>query len=391
MGWIEESRRAGKGTPLAGFEVLRGTWPPVLDGDGVRGIFVPSLGVVAGLGAYFRMLLGHDGFDPIALILLVLSVGLLARGSILFVQLAKRLRIAFRARKSALVLSKEGLFFTDGQHEQTIERTSIVSVLESGMWQSRRGTARWSPIYIVGSTADALLLTLPPIFEEGSGVVVERLMRWQGVRYLPEEVTHEAPAALASQVYDDASRGIVSEGTLVVRHGNGWLTRGPYAALVLAVAIGLALFALPPASQQAVWPITLAAIALAILVPLGWIWLKRREIAVRRGIAMVLTPAEVLMRTRAGVHRAAWPKLQRTSIDQKRAFSLLGGMHMAKILVLKRKDDTPIRYEEAYLGMPVEVAQVLIDAYRRGELPMRSEIAEAAEETSDTHPEGSEA
>jgi len=42
---------------------------------------------------------------------------------------------------------------------------------------------------------------------------------------------------------------------------------------------------------------------------------------------------------------------------------------MAKTLVLKRKDDTPIRYDEAYLGVPVEVAQVLIDAYRRGELP----------------------
>lgn len=379
MGWIEESRSAAQGAPRSGFEVLRGSWPPVLDGDGVRGVFVPLLGVVAGLGAYFRMLLGHDGFDPIALILLVLSVGLLARGSILFVQLAERLRIAIRARKSALVLSKEGLFFTDGQHEQTIERTSIVSILESGMWQSRRGGNRWSPIYIVGSTADALLLTLPPIFEEGSGVVAEKLMRWQGVRYLPEEVTHEAPAALASQVYDDASRGIVSEGTLVIRHGNGWLTRGPYASLVLAVAIGLAMAALPNEARAAVWPLTLGAIAIAVIAPFLWIAMKRREISVRRGIAMVLTPAEVLMRTRAGVHRAAWPKLQRTSIDQKRAFSLLGGMHMAKILVLKRKDDTPIRYEEAYLGMPVEVAQVLIDAYRRGELPMRSAEAPTVE------------
>lgn len=381
MGWIEESRRAAQGAPRNGFEVLRGSWPPVLDGDGVRGVFVPLLGVVAGLGAYFRMLLGHDGFDPIALILLVLSVGLLARGSILFVQLAERLRIAFRARSSALVLSKDGLFFTDGQNEQTIERTSIVSILESGMWQSRRGGNRWSPIYIVGSTADALLLTLPPIFEEGSGVVAERLMRWQGVRYLPEEVVHEAPAALASQVYDDASRGIVSEGTLVIRHGNGWLARGPYASLVLAIAIGLAMAALPSEALAAVWPLTVAAIAIAVIAPFLWIAMKRREISVRRGLAMVLTPAEVLMRTRAGVHRAAWPKLQRTSIDQKRAFSLLGGMHMAKILVLKRKDDTPIRYEEAYLGMPVEVAQVLIDAYRRGELPMR--LAEASETAAD--------
>ena len=380
MGWIEESRRAAQGAPRNGFEVLRGSWPPVLDGDGVRGVFVPLLGVVAGLGAYFRMLLGHDGFDPIALILLVLSVGLLARG-FLFLQLAERLRIAFRARRSALVLSKEGLFFTDGQNEQTIERTSIVTVLESGMWQSGRRGNRWSPIYIVGSTADALLLTLPPIFEEGSGVVAERLMRWQGVRYLPEDVTHEAPAALASQVYDDASRGIVSEGTLVIRHGNRWLARGPYASLVLAVAIGLAMAGLPSDARAAVWPLTLAAIAIAVIAPFLWIAMKRREISVRRGLAMVLTPAEVLMRTRAGVHRAAWPKLQRTSVEQKRAFSLLSGMHMAKILVLKRKDDTPIRYEEAYLGLPVEVVQVLIEAYRRGELPMISGAQASSEET----------
>jgi hypothetical protein len=386
MSWVDESRNAAKGQKKdqSGYEVLKGVFPPVLDGDGVRGIFVPSLGIAAGLGARFRMLLGHDGFDPIALILIVLSVGLLARGSILFVQLLKRLQIALRARQSALVLSREGLFFTDGTDEQALERTHITSILEAGVWQSRRGTRRWSPIYVVGSTPDALLITLPPIFEDSSGVLVERLMRWQGVRDVPETITHPAPAALASQVYDDATRGIVSEGTLVVRHGNGWLTRGPYASLVLAGAIGVALFALPAESQQAVWPITLGAIALAILVPLGWIWTTRREISVRRGIAMVLTPAEVLMRTRAGVHRAAWPKLQRTSIDQKRAFSLLGGMHMAKTLVLKRKDDTPIRYDEAYLGVPVEVAQVLIDAYRRGELPMGAGASEMAAETSES-------
>jgi len=46
-------------------------------------------------------------------------------------------------------------------------------------------------------------------------------------------------------------------------------------------------------------------------------------------------------------------------------------VHEAKTLVLKRKDEPPIRYDEAFLGVPAEVAQALLDAYRTGALPRR--------------------
>ena len=69
------------------------------------------------------------------------------------------------------------------------------------------------------------------------------------------------------------------------------------------------------------------------------------------------------------------------SIDTRRAFSVLDGVHEAKTLVLKRKDEPPIRYDEAFLGVPAEVAQALLDAYRTGILPIRDRgMASAADE-----------
>lgn len=369
--WAHTARQVATAAvrPPTGWERLSGQRPPVLEGDGVRALLAPMLAVVSWLGAGFRELVAGTAIDPLAIFMRVLAVGLTARALLLGIELAKRLAIASRASRSALVLAPDGLYFTDGARQVVMERASIVSVLEAGHWQTRRSGRRWGEVFVVGSSAERLYLALPPIFEHSPGVLAERLMRWLGPQPYDEERVFPEPAGLASKVYDDASRGIVSEGTLVVPHGRGWMRRGPYATVLLGIVLIEGLLRLGVALPADLWPFALGATILAVLFPLGWWWTTRREIAVRKGIALVLTPAELLLRTRQGVHRARWSRLQRVSIDTRRAFSVLDGLHEAKTLVLKRKDEPPIRYDEAFLGLPAEVAQALLDAYRTGSLP----------------------
>ena len=385
--WVLHARElAGeRARPKSGWEVLRGTWPPVLDGDGVRALIAPMVATVAWLGAGFREIVAGTAIDPLALLMRLLAIGLTTRALVLGLGLVRRLIIAVRAKRSALVLSPSGIFFTDGVSEASIERDAIVAITEGGLWQTRRSGRPWADVFVVGSSRDALFLRIPPLFEHSAGVLAERLMRWLGPQPYDEARVFPEPAQLASKVYDEAAQGITAPGTLVVPHGAGWARSGPYATILLAIVMIEGLARLDVAIPTEVLPFAIGAIVVALVFPLGWWWTTRREISVRKGIALVLTPAELLLRTRAGVHRARWGKLQRVSIDTRRAFSVLDGIHEAKTLVLKRKDEPPIRYDEAFLGMPAEVAQALLDAYRTGLLPRQDRSALPAPEA--TNPE----
>ncbi len=350
--------------------MLRGTLPPVLEGDGVRGLLASIVAGVAWLGAGFREMVAGTAIDPFALLMRVLAVGLTTRALLLLFGLGKRLVIAARASRARLVLTPEGLVFFDGSRTITFERSAITSIVETGMWQTRRSSGRrWADVLVVGSSRDALFMAIPPLFEHSPGVLAEKLMRWLGPAPYEESPTFPDPAPLASKVYDEAAQGITQPGTLVIPHGSSWVRQGPYATVLLAVVMIEGLARLDVEIPTDVLPYALLAVVVALVLPLGWLWRTRREIAVRKGIALVLTPSELLLRTGTGVHRARWSKLQRVSIDTKRAFSVLDGVHESKALVLKRKDEPPIRYDEAFLGLPAEVAQVLLDAYRTGQLP----------------------
>jgi hypothetical protein len=90
---------------------------------------------------------------------------------------------------------------------------------------------------------------------------------------------------------------------------------------------------------------------------------------------MVLTPAELLIRMRGGIVRTRWRDVASASVAEKRAWSVLEGVHEARKLVISRRGAGPITYEEPYLGVPVEVAQILVEAYAAGRLPAAPEEA----------------
>ncbi|HBQ18277.1 MAG TPA: hypothetical protein DEF51_46500, partial [Myxococcales bacterium] len=121
---------------------------------------------------------------------------------------------------------------------------------------------------------------------------------------------------------------------------------------------------------QAIEPWMGGLLVLALMaIPARWLWQTRREVKPRKGLALVMTPAEVLIRTRAGMLRVRWKDLAQVNLDAKKKWSVLEGAHRARQLVLLRATAPAIRYDEPYLGLPVEVAKLLLDAYRTGQLP----------------------
>ena len=377
--WIDEARAVadGKRELPRGWALLRGERPPVLEGDGVRALVAPMVAAVAWSGAVFREMVGGAPLDPLALLMRVIALGLTLRALVLLAGLARRLVIWSRAGEARLVLSDEGLFARLPDGERAMARGEIVGVVEPGHWSGRSSVRRWAPVYVVGSSVDQLFVALPPIFDATAGVLAERLQRWLGVVPEPEEPTFPEPPRLPSKVYDDAAAGVRDPGTLVFHHGGAWMRRGPYAVLLVALAIADGLLRGGAPDLALGVPITagmlaLAALFLAALVPATWLLMTRRSIAPRRGLAMVLTEAELLMRLRSGVLRVAWPKLRRATVETQSAWSMLDGVHRAKSLVLTRRDGPNITYAEAFLGLPVEVAWLLVDAYRRAVLPPRA-------------------
>jgi hypothetical protein len=153
----------------------------------------------------------------------------------------------------------------------------------------------------------------------------------------------------------------------VIEPGRGSLHNGPYATMLLGAALLEGLLRSPAAVRAAIGSIGPSVVALCLVaVPLLWLLLARRERAARKGPALLLTPAELLLRTRAGVHRARWSDIASVEIVSRRAWSIALGAHENRSLVLQRKSDEAIRYAESVLAPPLEVVAALCEAYRGG-------------------------
>lgn len=314
-----------------------------------------------------------SGQDPIALglPLLLTTAGflLLFRGGYRLIRARATIRLFFTAKQQRLVLDERALTYHDGPRTVRVPRSSIIHVKEAGAWTSRPGGRRNSPVYVIapGALDGDAYLALPPIFHDTPGMLAEALMRWRGPVTRPASMDYPPSPPMASQLYDSLAQGATRGDALVIRHGRGWLSKGPYATFGLGLSMLLsAILLAAQGTPLATLMVPLAAGALLCLMLPGWVGLTYRHVAPRRGVALVITPSEVLMRTRAGVIRTAFRNLRRVSVQSRRNVSLLEGVHQSRILTFDRKQSGDIRYEEAFLGMPAEVAHALIEAQFRG-------------------------
>ena len=155
----------------------------------------------------------------------------------------------------------------------------------------------------------------------------------------------------------------------VVRHGAGWLRRVPFAAVLAALVFLDGALRTPQLELGYLGLLPLAGVVVCSLVPLAWLYVALRHVVPRRGLALVATPAEVLMRTREGIVRASWPHLEGVSVQAEPALTVLEGWTRRRRMVLKRDGDRhPICYDEAFLGVPADAVAALLEAYRAGRM-----------------------
>jgi hypothetical protein len=368
--WISDAEAALASGASDSADVIDVHAPAVLDAEGARALIAPFLAGFMWAAVVFRELQTHATLDPMALLFRVLALALTLRAIRVLYGLARRQRLAHRRRRYALVLTDEGLLFRspDGG-DVVVPKDEIIDVREHGATAlSSRRSLRWAEVYVVTHPeSPRLYVSLPPIFGRGPRALAELLMRWRGgLAVAPLTAATEAAPTLPSKLWEQAAAGERAPGVLAIKHGSAWLKRGPYASLLLGLAVLDGYVRMSPAEQRALNPTPALLLAAAlVVVPLGWVLLSRLNMAARRGLALVITPRELLVRVRSGVTRIAWPDVTRCEVASRMSWSLLQGTYEARSLVVTRKRESAVQCNEAFLSVPAEVVAAVCEFYRK--------------------------
>lgn len=367
--WVADAESALRGESVDGVEVVPRQRPPLVDAFARRALLTPFIAAFLWAAVVFREA-QRQPLEPVALVLRLLAVALTVRALLVIAQLGQRLHTSLRRDRYGLALTEHGLLYRTPETDHAVPRQDVLDVREPGNWRERGG-ARWSEVYIVTRpSAGRSYLALPPVLDATPGVLCERLMRWRGVLAAPEDREVARPAELPSKLFDDAARGQLPTGVVALHHGRGWLQRAPHATVLLGVVLLDGYLRLGAPLRAQLGGLVPAVIALCLFVaPLGWLALMRAQMAPRKGLSFVLTPAELMLRTRAGVLRVPWDELGKLEIVSRTGWSIVGGAHDSRTLILNRKDEPPIHYAEAFLGAPAEVVSALCEAFKKGVLP----------------------
>jgi hypothetical protein len=345
--------------------VWTGRFPALFDAQSRVDLVLVGL-AGAFIWAAWRRSESHDAVDPAALLLTLLSLVFGVQALVGLFRLGSRIRLGIAKKRYRLFVDAERLVLEQPDRRVEVRRDDIVAIRERGHWGKRSAGRRHSPVFVVTRpSAGRTHLTLPPVFGD-PGVLTEALMRWRGP-VVDEEDTRttgsspSSPARLSSRIYDEAAEGRAPDGAIAVRHGRGWLLRGPYLTGLMGFALIIRWARFDASTKDLIGPEVLGLIVTgALLVPLVWIAMSARELRARKGLAFVLTPDALLIRTRTGVLATSVQSLETPTVEDSRGWSAILGLHTDHTLVIARKDDPPIRYQEAFLGVPVEVAAALI-------------------------------
>lgn len=360
-------------------DVIRSTPPPVLEGAGARAITVPLFAAFVWAAALFQEQLSGQPLDPLALLLRFLAFSLTIRTLLAACMLWSRLQLRRKAHRFALAITKEGVLLRSPKGDVAVPREDVLAIRERDALQQR--SDRFAPVYLVTAPGSGRThVSLPPVLDRSPRALAERLMRWLGPMPARPEYVPPAPSALPSKIYDNAARGVAGPDVLALRHGATWLRRAPYATVLLGVAIAEGFARMDGASRDAMGLVAPGLMFFSLLlVPLTWMLMVRFDMAPRKGLSLVMTPAEAIMRTRSGVHVVTFRKLKRAVVRTKRSWSLLRGPHEVRSLVFEREGADDISYAESFLGEPAEVIADLCDAYQKGRLAQRGPSLEAGE------------
>lgn len=367
--WIERAEHALRGEET-GVEVIRAAAPPVFDGAGLSALLAPAVAAAVWAYSLHRDTTVATSIDPLGLLVRIVALVLSVRAGFLIVELLRRLGVLFDVKSYAMALTDEGILYRSPTGDVAMLRSDIVDIVERGDWRGRSGRRYSEVFFITRPSSGRLYVEIPPVFDVTSGAFAERMMRWRGPLAAPADAPPQSLDLARSRLFDDVASGARPEGVAVIKHGRAWMRKGPYATVLVGAAVFIGYARLPVDTLRqlgATMPVLIGSCLLA--VPFLWTMVIRREIRPRKGIALVFTPTDSLMRTKSGVLRVPHADIVRSTVEVRSSWSLLEGYHGTKRLLLSRRNAEDIRYDEAYLGVPAEVAQSLFDAYRKRLLP----------------------
>ena len=349
-------------------ETLVGQRRVVIDAQMRQALLSPLLAAFFWATAIFEERFTARTLFAVNIGLFALALGFSLRAFIGLRNIAQRAALWFDAPKYALKLGSEMMVYRRPDYEIPIMREDVIAIIEPGRWGERAGDRYADVLVATHPRTGRSHISLPPIFDDTPGALAERLMRWVGPRATGEQsLPASANDELPSKLYDAVAAGERPPGVTALKHGAGWIRRGPYAsslvflAVIIAARHDLGSFAVAMGAKLAG-----VLIFAVFLPPLLWIGRTRKEVATRKGLSLVMTPAAALLRLPSGVMKISWSEVLRVNVDEKRAWSLLGGAQKEKRVVLLRRNAPEVGYDEAFLGVPAEVVASLMDAYRKG-------------------------
>lgn len=354
---VATARAAIDGTEPEGVVVFRGKSTVDAFGEIVRPFRPVLVAVLMWSLVYLRASMGAPILDPYGLVLRVVALGATLRAFLAVRAIAQQLPARLGAEKNALVLSPGGVVVRARGRHEAFARGDVIGFAP--------GDADGPPaILLAPGRAGRAWLVLPPGLEDPHGRIAEALESYVGDR--PEGAPPPLPPAdrRASDVYDRAAAGETEPGTTSVPRGRGWLLHGPYGALLVAVALAERVARLPQGAS--VGPLGYAVLALSIALPILWLVRGARAARAARGVAAVLTPEELLVRSPAGMARMPWQKVASIDVATRTLWSTLGGYQRLRTLTLRRANGGDVELREEHLGAPVRVVIAMIDVYAMG-------------------------
>jgi hypothetical protein len=343
--------------------------PALLDASGARALLSPFLAGFMWAAVVFRETQSHSSLDPLALLLRVLALAMTLRALAVLWRFGQRLRLLLQWRRYGLVVTDEGLLFRTPDRDVVVPRADVLDVREqNAVAGSSRSGGGAADVYVVTHPATGRThIALPPVFAASPRALAERLMRWRGLGGESTPLPGEIAEALPSKLWDRSGAGEVLSGVVVIRHGNAWMARGPYASMLLGVAVLDGFVRLPVQAAQAINPLPALLLAAAlVIVPAAWFLFTRGSLRDRKGLALVLSPSDLLSRGRGGIIRAPWSSVLGVEVVARSSWSLMQGGYTARTLfVRRRRGEADVQVAESFMSTPIEVVAALCDVYRK--------------------------
>lgn len=364
--WIEQAEQAFTGAPSDEVTLIDIHKPKLFDGEGIRAVTAPFFAAFMWAAGFLREEMAGSSMDLIALVLRFLALALTVRTILAIRQLAARLSLRINAPKYKLALTEEGLLYRTPKGDVAVPKADVVAIKEPGGLGDRGGDFR--PVYVVTQPDTGRThVPIAPVLDRTPRALAERLMRWLGPIAAQEGFELPAQTELPSKVYDDAAKGEITPGHVALKHGSAWFRGGPYASLIFGLAIADSYVRMPAQSKELLGPVLPTILVIVfLLVPILWVIAVGVDIGPRKGLSMLLTPGEAIMRTRKGVHVIPWTDLKRASASARRSWSLIRGAHESRGLLIERHEEDSIDYVETFLGAPAEVVVGLCEGLKKG-------------------------